>query len=67
MVFDRDDWVCQLCLELIPAGLTYPHPLYPSVDHVVPLARGGAHETDNMQAAHLRCNSVAQAKSADAA
>jgi 5-methylcytosine-specific restriction endonuclease McrA len=27
-------------------------------DHVVPLARGGTHTADNIQAAHARCNRV---------
>lgn len=27
-----------------------------SVDHIVPLARGGSHSADNVQSAHLLCN-----------
>lgn len=29
----------------------------PSIDHVIPLSRGGAHAMGNVQSAHLRCNS----------
>ncbi|WP_158070491.1 HNH endonuclease [Streptomyces luteocolor] len=28
----------------------------PSLDHVIPLSRGGSHRRDNVQLAHLRCN-----------
>jgi 5-methylcytosine-specific restriction endonuclease McrA len=27
-----------------------------SIDHIVPIARGGEHEWDNVQPAHLGCN-----------
>lgn len=29
---------------------------YPSVDHIIPLAKGGLHSWDNVQLAHRRCN-----------
>ena len=29
---------------------------YPSIDHVIPLARGGLHKWDNVKLAHRRCN-----------
>lgn len=59
-VFERDDWTCQLCGEAIPQGLSYPHALYPSIDHRIPLALGGERAESNWQAAHFRCNSVKQ-------
>lgn len=30
---------------------------YPSVDHVIPLSKGGTHTWDNVKLAHKRCNS----------
>ena len=57
-IFERDQWMCKLCSELILREAVAPHPLSPSIDHVVPLARGGTHEPGNVQAAHLLCNSV---------
>jgi 5-methylcytosine-specific restriction endonuclease McrA len=54
-VFDRDEWVCGLCGVPIPADVRHPDPRSASVDHVVPLARGGAHTRENVQA-HLACN-----------
>lgn len=31
---------------------------YPSIDHVIPIARGGVHEWDNVKLAHRYCNSI---------
>lgn len=55
-VFERDGWVCGICSEAIGPTLHYPDPMSASVDHVIPLARGGFHLMDNCQASHLTCN-----------
>ena len=55
-VFDRDDWMCRLCHEPVHREAEVPHPLAPTIDHVVPLARGGTHEMANVQTAHFECN-----------
>lgn len=31
---------------------------YPSIDHIIPMVKGGCHTWDNVQVAHRRCNSV---------
>jgi hypothetical protein len=36
--------------------LTFPNPACASLDHLIPLSRGGGHKTTNVQLAHLRCN-----------
>lgn len=56
-IFDRDGWTCHICSTGIDQSLQYPHPLSVSLDHVVPLIRGGAHSRANVAAAHLTCNS----------
>lgn len=56
VVLDRDGWTCQLCQEAIDPAARAPHPMTASVDHIVPLARGGEHSYRNVQAAHLGCN-----------
>ncbi|MFI1485774.1 HNH endonuclease [Streptomyces sp. NPDC020747] len=56
-VYERDGWVCQLCLLGIDPAVAWPDSMSPSVDHVVPLAKGGEHSMANAQAAHLGCNS----------
>ena len=57
-VFERDGWRCGICGERIPKGARYPDPRSASVDHVIPLSRGGTHEMKNVQATHLLCNAL---------
>lgn len=56
VVFARDGWVCQLCFEPVDASLAYTHMESKSLDHRVPISKGGAHTYENTQLAHLRCN-----------
>lgn len=51
----RDGNRCHLCRKAVPDQV-WPHPLSPSLDHVVPLSKGGAHDPDNVRLSHLRCN-----------
>lgn len=55
-VFERDGWICGICSEPVDASFAWPDPFSPSLDHVVPLARGGHHTYENTQCAHLGCN-----------
>lgn len=55
-VFEADGWVCGICQEPVDRNLPWPDPLSPSLDHVVPLSRGGRHAKDNVRLAHLICN-----------
>ena len=55
-VFERDGWVCGLCDEPVPRDAVWPDPLSASLDHIVPLSRGGAHSLENSQLTHLACN-----------
>lgn len=54
---DRDDWVCGLCGDSIDRNEEVPHPYAATIDHIVPRARGGSDELNNLQIAHFRCNS----------
>lgn len=56
VVYERDRWVCQLCEEPVDPSVKYPDPRSASLDHVLPLARGGDHTYENVQLAHLSCN-----------
>lgn len=49
--------VCGICGRPIDKELKYPHPLAASVDHIIPVSRGG-HPSDieNLQIAHWTCN-----------
>lgn len=55
-VFERDGWVCGICTEPVDPEATWPDPLSASLDHVVPVSRGGVHVPENAQCAHLVCN-----------
>lgn len=55
-VYDRDGWVCQLCDEPVDQAARHPDPMSASLDHIIPIARGGSHTRANTQLAHLMCN-----------
>ena len=55
-IAERDAWVCGLCERPVDAELAYPDPMSKSLDHIMPLTKGGAHDPSNAQLAHLRCN-----------
>lgn len=55
-VYERDEWVCGLCSEPVEHTLSWPDPMSPSLDHVLPLSKGGHHVMENVQLAHLSCN-----------
>lgn len=56
-IYERDSYTCQLCASPLDMTATAPHPLSPTIDHVLALARGGTHEPSNVQSAHFLCNS----------
>lgn len=55
-IFERDGWICQICREPVDREARFPHPASPSLDHIVPIARGGEHSRANAQTACLGCN-----------
>ena len=55
-IFERDGWTCALCHQPIDPDLMWPDPACATLDHIVPLSKGGQHTLDNVQAAHARCN-----------
>lgn len=55
-IFERDGWICGICGQKINKRLKYPNPRSKSIDHIVPLSKGGADAPINLQASHLRCN-----------
>lgn len=56
-VFERDQWTCQVCGEEVTRSHGFPHPRYPTLDHIIPLAKGGQHNLANVQCACFGCNS----------
>ena len=56
-VLRRDGWRCHLCHCSTPERLRGTmHPRAPELDHIVPLARGGAHTRINTACACRSCN-----------
>lgn len=53
---ERDEWICQICDDPIDTALAWPDPFSASIDHIIPLSRGGSHLYSNVQITHLRCN-----------
>ena len=49
--------ICGICGHEVDFGLKFPHPLSPTIDHIIPVAKGG-HPSDisNLQLAHFYCN-----------
>jgi 5-methylcytosine-specific restriction endonuclease McrA len=57
-VHERDGWICRICGDPVNRAAVVPALDAPVIDHVVPLARGGAHAPHNWQTAHFYCNSA---------
>ena len=58
-LYDRDEWTCQICYGPVPLVTVAPHPLSPSLDHIVPQSmRPGDHRDENLRLCHLLCNSI---------
>lgn len=49
--------VCGICGRPVDKSIPYPHPMSATIDHIVPIAKGG-HPSDleNLQLAHWICN-----------
>ena len=56
-IFDNCHWLCGICRQPVDKNLKYPHPMSASLDHIIPLSKGGKHSKDNVQLAHFSCNS----------
>lgn len=55
-IYERDGWECQLCGEVVDRDADGRDPMAPSIDHVLPVSRGGSDHEWNLQTAHLSCN-----------
>lgn len=67
-VYARDGWRCQLCGHKVLKKVKRNrhtrrlHPRTASLDHIIPMSKGGPHCEANVQCACLRCNMRKQAR-----
>jgi hypothetical protein len=67
-IYERDNYTCQICLKkCLPRAMLSKqtgkiHPMSPTIDHIVPMCRGGDHVEANLQTACFRCNSMKGSK-----
>lgn len=47
---------CAICGLPIHYELAHPSPWSFTIDHIIPISKGGTTDDDNLQPAHLRCN-----------
>ena len=65
-LIQRDEGICKICGRQVDTedyyytdeGYFIAGENYPSIDHIIPLAKGGTHTWDNIQLAHRHCNSI---------
>lgn len=63
LVYERDNYICQLCNEPVLATAQYSksdgkiHMKSPTIDHIIPMSKGGDHTPHNCQTACFECNS----------
>lgn len=64
-LYKRDRGLCHICGlacswddYIVDSNQKQCGEWYPSIDHVIPLSKGGLHSWNNVKLAHRRCNSI---------
>jgi predicted nucleic acid-binding Zn ribbon protein len=65
-IFCRDGWICQLCGKAVDRKANPGTDWFPSIDHRIPISKGGADAPDNVQCVHRYCNIIKGNKMMDA-
>lgn len=63
-IYERDKGLCRICGEGVDINIRFPSPGAATLDHILPLSKGGKHQASNVQLAHLGCNSQRSNKGA---
>ena len=53
---EKDEWICRICGNPVEKNKIKDRKEGPSIDHIVPLSKGGSHTWKNVQLAHRSCN-----------
>lgn len=56
VVFELHGWVCHICKKPINRYLRVPNWEAATIEHIIPICKGGTHTWDNVVPAHYRCN-----------
>lgn len=54
----RDGHVCYLCGEQVITNIDTNDDYYPSIEHIIPVSKGGTHTWGNVKLAHRYCNTI---------
>lgn len=57
-LYKKDEGICGICTEPVEISNA-------SIDHIVPVSKGGTHTWDNVQLAHYKCNMLKSNKEMD--
>ena len=67
-IYERDNYTCQICSRKCLSKAKFHkatraiHPRSPSIDHIIPMCRGGDHVESNLQTACWQCNTLKGSK-----
>ena len=56
VVFESYNYICQMCGIVCDKDAIWPASNFPSLDHIIPLSKGGEHSYKNTQCLCLGCN-----------
>lgn len=56
ILFELHGWMCWVCKDSINPRIRMPNLWAATVEHIIPLCKGGTHTWDNVAPAHAFCN-----------
>jgi 5-methylcytosine-specific restriction endonuclease McrA len=57
-IFERDGYRCYLCGTTVVIHIEDGHPNKATIDHVIPLSKGGGHTEENVKTCCFECNNL---------